>query len=85
MFSTLNRIRRMIAGGMLTLVLLALLIAPLYAEGTDPEPPFKVVVPQQGAISDSTLIDTTMSAGQTVDPEESSVFWLIAYLITTTF
>jgi hypothetical protein len=84
MFSTSNGVRRLIAGGMLTLVLLTLFVAPLYADGTDPEPPFTVVGPHQGAISDSTAVDTTMSAGQIVDPGETSVFWLIAYLISTT-
>ncbi len=85
MFSTLLGLRRMIAGGMLTLVLLTLLFAPLYAESGNPEPPVLIVGPQQATPSDSTVVDTTMSAGQTVDPGENSLFWLIAYLITTTF
>lgn len=85
MYSQINGIRRMIAGGMLTLILLTFLFAPIYADGTTPVPPLPIVGPYQSATSDSTVVDTTMSAGQTVDPGETSVFWLIAYLITTTF
>jgi hypothetical protein len=70
---------------MFTLILLALFFAPIHADVSNPEPPFTVVGPLQSGTSDTTAVDTTMSTGQTVETGETSVLWLIAYLITTTF